>query len=125
MTYLVDLIMLLLKVDCCIRQRRLKHNMPTLPSYLAYGSTTFEDAPTVCRFDTDSFKIGIGTFASYCMANNPNLFDNLKPTPVQQSVEGISAGLDIVGKGTFVFDIEDDNGSTIPSESMTACTYLI
>jgi len=99
--------------------------MPTLPSYLAYGSTTFEDAPTVCRFDTDSFKIGIDTFASYCMANNLNLFDNLKPTPVQQSVEGISAGLDIVGRVHLFLTSKTTMAASIPSESMTACMYLI
>ena len=31
-------------------------------------------------------------------------------TPASQSVEGINAGLDIAGKGTFIFDVEDDDG---------------
>jgi len=76
-----------------------------------HSSVATSDSPTVCRFDTDSFKIGVDTFASKCMVNNPSLLDNLTLTPRTQSVEGISAGLDIAGHGTFVFDIEDDNGS--------------
>ena len=68
------------------------------------------NSTTVCRFDTDSFNIGVDTLASKCMANNPSFFEHLKLTEKTQSVQGISAGLDIAGHGTFIFDIEDDDG---------------
>ena len=107
MTYLVDLILLFIKFDCCVRHRRRNHYLPLLP--LAYES--LDDAPISCRFDTDSFKIGVDSFASRCMANNPDYFEHLKLNKaVKRSVQGISKGLDIAGEGTFVLDIEDDVG---------------
>ena len=44
------------------------------------------------------------------MANNKAYFEDLVIHRERtQSVQGISEGLEIVGTGTFVFDIEDDN----------------
>ena len=63
------------------------------------------------RFDTDSFKIGVDNHASRCMANSPSFFENLRIiTKSRNRVGGIQGGLAIRGEGTFVFDIEDDNG---------------
>ncbi len=60
------------------------------------------------RFDSNSFCIGIDTHASRCMANAPHLFENLRLSD-KGKVQGINNGLEIKGKGTFKFKIEDNN----------------
>jgi hypothetical protein len=65
--------------------------------------------PTM-RFDTDSFLIGINTFASITMATRPEHFDDLILTKKDGIVKGIEGCLAIKGKGTFKFNIEDDHG---------------
>ncbi len=59
------------------------------------------------RFDTDSFVIGVDTFASITLGNCPDRFKDLK-THNNMEVEGIQGGLDIKGTGTFKFHIKDD-----------------
>jgi hypothetical protein len=65
--------------------------------------------PYPIGFDSKSFPIGINTHASRCMAGYPHLFEDLRLSN-EGEVEGISDGLKIMGKGTFKFKIEDDNG---------------
>jgi hypothetical protein len=65
--------------------------------------------PTM-HFDTDSFLIGINTFASIMMATRPEHFDDLILTKKDGIVKGIEVGLAIKGKGTFKFNIEDNHG---------------
>jgi hypothetical protein len=60
-------------------------------------------------FDTDSFVIGIDTFASITLGNHPDQFEDLKMHD-DTEVEGIKGGLDIKGTGTFKFHIKDDKG---------------
>ena len=43
------------------------------------------------------------------MANSPHLFDDLILSDVVK-VDGINEGLAILGKGTFKFNISDDDG---------------
>jgi hypothetical protein len=45
------------------------------------------------------------------MVNAPHLFEHLKLVEVGE-VEGIKSGLDIMGTGTFKFNIKDDDGMT-------------
>jgi hypothetical protein len=61
------------------------------------------------RFDSDSFPIGVDNHASYCYVNSSHLLDNLI-LPNKSSVDGITDGLPIKGKGTFKFTIEDNKG---------------
>jgi hypothetical protein len=61
------------------------------------------------RFDTNSFIIGVDTFASITLRNHPDQFENLKMHD-DMDVEGIQGGLDIKGTGTFKFHIEGDKG---------------
>jgi hypothetical protein len=61
------------------------------------------------RVDSDFFPIGVDNHASYCYANSPHLLDNLVLSN-KGSVDGITDGLPIKGKGTFKFTIGDDNG---------------
>ncbi len=60
-------------------------------------------------FDSDSFPIGVDNHALYCYVNSPHLLDNLVLSN-KGSVDGITDGLPIKGKGTFKFTIGDDNG---------------
>ncbi len=77
---------------------------PTYPALLSAVNSTL-----AIRFDTDSYPIGIDSHTSRCMVNAPHLFEDLKLKELGE-VEGIKAGIDIKGKGTFKFKIEDDNG---------------
>jgi hypothetical protein len=61
-------------------------------------------------FDTDSFLIGVDSFASVTMATQPKQFEDLI-FDAGQSVQGIEGGLAIKGHGTFIFNIEDDEGT--------------
>jgi hypothetical protein len=61
------------------------------------------------RFDTNSFVIGIDTFASITLGNHSDQFEDLKMHN-NTEVEGIKGGLYITGTGTFKFHIEDDKG---------------
>jgi hypothetical protein len=61
------------------------------------------------RFDTNSFLIGIDTFASITLGNYPDQFEDLKMNN-NTEVEGIKGGLDIKGSRMFKFHIEDDEG---------------
>jgi hypothetical protein len=51
----------------------------------------------------------VDNHASYCYINSPHLLDNLVLLN-KGSVDGITDGLPIKGKGTFKFTIGDDNG---------------
>jgi hypothetical protein len=62
------------------------------------------------RFDTDSFLIGVDSFVSVTMATRPEQFEDLI-LDAGQSVQGIEGGLAIKGHGTFIFNIEDDEGT--------------
>jgi hypothetical protein len=44
------------------------------------------------------------------MANAPHLFEDLRLTPEHRKVDGIGEGLKVVGTGTLVLQIQDDNG---------------
>jgi hypothetical protein len=61
------------------------------------------------HFNTNSFVIGVGTFASIMLGNHPDQLEDLKMHN-NPEVEGIKGGLDIKGSGTFKFHIEDDKG---------------
>jgi hypothetical protein len=61
------------------------------------------------RFDTNSFVIGVDTFASITLGNHPDQFEDRKMHN-DTEVEEIKGGLDIKGSGTFKFHIEDNKG---------------
>ena len=77
------------------------------------------------HFDTDSFLIGINTFASITIVTHPEHFDDLILTKKDGIVEGIEGGLAIKGKGTFKFNIEDDHGKVHHTKFPAARTYLV
>jgi hypothetical protein len=114
LTYLLPLTLITFKVGCHIEHslRRIKAalTIERLPKLVAFAAAT--DLPYKVpriRFDTDSFVIGVDTFASITLGNPPDQFEDLKMHD-DTEVEGIKGGLDIKGTGTFKFHIEDDEG---------------
>jgi hypothetical protein len=113
-TYLLPLALITFKVGCHVEHsvRRLKASLTInrLPKLAAFAAAT--DLPYQVpriRFDTDSFVIGVNTFASITLGNHPDQFEDLKMHK-DTEVEGIKGGLDIKGTGTFKFHIKDDKG---------------
>jgi hypothetical protein len=81
-----------------------------LPKIVAFAaSTTLPYQVLSIRFDTDSFVIGVDTFASITLGNHPDQFEDLKEHD-DTEVEGIKGGLGIKGTGTFKFHIKDNKG---------------
>ena len=80
---------------------------------LAYNAQRTTAGSSIARFDTDSFKISVDNCASRCLANNNAYFEDLRPLSSldHNHVGGINGGVEVVAMGTFVFDIEDDNGT--------------
>ncbi len=81
-----------------------------LPKIVAFAvSTTLPYYVPSIHFNTDSFVIGVDTFASITLGNHPDQFENLK-THDNTEVEGIKGGLGIKGTRTFKFHIKDNEG---------------
>jgi hypothetical protein len=127
-TYLLPLALISFKVGCCV-----KHSLRCLqatlnmhqcqPKIFAFAaSTTLPYQVPSIRFDTDSFVIGVDTFASITLGNHPHQFENLK-THDDKKVEGIKGGLGIKGTGTFKFHIKDDKGR-VPLIKIPNSKYL-
>jgi hypothetical protein len=95
-----------------------------LPKLVAFAVVTdlLFQVPRI-RFDTDSFVIGVDTFASITLGNHPNQFNDLKMHN-DTEVEGIKGGLDIKRTSTFKFHIKDKKEGYILSRYPTASTYL-
>jgi hypothetical protein len=90
-----------------------------LPKLVAFAVATQlpYQVPRI-RVDTNSFIIGINTFASFTLGNHPDQFEDLKMHD-DTEVEGIKGGLDIKGTGMMTKE-----GCT-SSKSQTASMYLI
>jgi hypothetical protein len=109
-TYLVPALFATLKVGCCVEDKLRRFLCPLLraPRFLALQGSLLADPAVRC--DSDSVSIGNDNHASRCMANAPHLFEDLHLIDNAGEVNGIGDGLEIKGKGTFKFYIEDDNG---------------
>jgi hypothetical protein len=115
-SYLVPLAFRSFQVGCCLEswlQCRGLRDLPkqALSKLTAMNSELRAPGPYPIGFDSNSFPIGINTHASRCMAGYPHLFEDLQLSD-KGKVEGINDGLKIMGKGTFKFKIEDNNGRT-------------
>ncbi len=78
--------------------------------FLAQESHFEQDSPTyLARFDTNSFRIGVDTLCTCTLSGNKEHFENLRLYKGKE-VTGISGGLEIAGEGTFVFNIQSDDG---------------
>jgi hypothetical protein len=109
-SYLVPALLAAFKVGCHveIELRCFLRPIQRAPRFLELQSASLSN-PTV-RFDLDLFEIGINNHASQCMANAPHLFEDLRLIDDAGEVNGIGDGLEIKGRGTFVFLLADDNG---------------
>ena len=74
------------------------------------SKTTLQFASPRVKFNSDSYPIGVDSHASKCMVNKAHLFEDLCLNKDTGQVNGISDGLEIAGKGTFRFNIKDDEG---------------
>jgi hypothetical protein len=84
--------------------------LPKLVTFAAATQLPYQ-APRI-HFDTNSFVIGINTFASVTLENHPNQFEDLTLHSEKEKaeVEGIKGGLDIKGTGKFKFHTKDNKG---------------
>ncbi len=82
-TYLLPLALITFKVGCQVEHslRRIKAalTIKRLPKIIAFTAATQlpYQVPRIC-FDTYSFVIGVGTFASITLGNHPDQFEDLK-----------------------------------------------
>jgi hypothetical protein len=115
-TYLLPLALIIFKVGCCVKHsmRHLKValTIKCLPNLVAFAVATNlpYQVPRIC-FNTNSFVIGVDTYALVTMGNHPDHFKDLKLHSGEDNteVEGIKGGLEIKGTGTFKFHIEDND----------------
>ncbi len=116
-TYFLPLALIAFKVGCQVEHsiHRLKAalTIERLPKLVAFAAATQlpYQVPRI-RFNTNSFVIGIDTFASVTLENHPNQFEDLKLHSEKDDtdMEGIKGGLDIKGTGMFKFCIKDNKG---------------
>ena len=75
------------------------------------------DSPRSILFDTDSYRIGIGNFASFCMSHDRDHFITYNASDVQEC-KGIVACLKIEVRGALKFRIDNDgitHSITVPN----------
>ena len=89
------------------------HHQQSTRTYRAFVIThdAASKLPTSVRFDTDSFRIDIDSFASACMYLNREHFTSYKEES-GHACKGISSRLNIAGWGMPNFNIDNDNGRT-------------
>ncbi len=115
LTYLLLLTLIFFKVGCCVEHslhclRAALNINQCLPEIVAFtASTTLPCQVSRIHFDTNSFVIGVDTFASITLGNHPDQFEDLKEQN-DMEVEGIQGGLSIKGTGTFKYHIKDNEG---------------
>jgi hypothetical protein len=109
-TYLFPALFTTFKVGCRVEAFLRRYSCPPY-SHLAFQSKqTLQPTSPPVRFDSNSFLIGVDNHASRCMANDTHLFEDLRLNKNNGHVDGIADGLAIKGKGTFKFDIIDNDG---------------
>ena len=128
LTYLLPVDIIAYKAGCQV-ERFLQgfchlFHRPHMLQRIAYQSERgYSTLLPTMRFDTDSFLIGINSFASVTMVTRPDQFEDLI-LDTGQSVQGIEGGLAIKGHGTFKFNIEDDKG-TVHSIKIVDSMYVL
>jgi hypothetical protein len=84
-----------------------------LPNFVTFAVATNlpYQVPRIC-FNTNSFVIGVNTYALVTMGSHFDQFEDLKLHNGKDDteVEGIKGGLEIKGTGMFEFHIKDDEG---------------
>ena len=86
----------------------------TILAYKAFRQNKKGRSARLTTFDTDSFQIGIDTYASACMSNSKDDFlpGSLKPLRRTTTITPYGKGtpLECNMKGTLLWKVEDDNG---------------
>lgn len=83
---------------------------------IAFSAKGRKAAPHACKFDTDSYAIGVDTYASRCIS--PFIVDfvkgSLRPVGSNKKVKpfGKGVGLNIPMMGTLKWKFQDDTGRT-------------
>jgi hypothetical protein len=98
-----------LKAGCRVESSLQNLHHPHHAWFTALQSTHCNPWSNQVHFNSDSIPIGVDNHASYCYVNSPHLLDDLVLSN-EGSVDGITDGLPIKGRGTFKFTIGDDNG---------------
>jgi hypothetical protein len=115
LTYCLPLALISFKVGCHVEHSlcrlratlSINHCLPKIVAFAA--STTLPYQVPRIHFNTNSFVIGMDTFASITLGNHPDQFEDLKEHD-NTEVEEIQGGFGIKGTGTFKFHIKDDKG---------------
>jgi hypothetical protein len=117
-TYLWPLLWKPFQVGCCFKCSLRKwvkwihqmcHATRHMATRLAFQA---EDSGSQVCFDTDSIPTGVDNHASWCMAHNKRLFEDLCLNQVEQQVRGFNNGLAIAGQGMMVITIDNDSRRT-------------
>jgi hypothetical protein len=93
------------RVESSLRNRHHSHHA----QFTALQGTHGNPWSNQVHFDSDSFPNSVANHALYCYVNSPHLMDDLVLSN-KGSVDGITDGLPIKGKGTFKFTIKDNSG---------------
>jgi hypothetical protein len=120
-TYLFSSLWGAYRVGCCIKAnlwfvvkwlRAIGHTGRLLFSgrHLALQANQSRRASAHAWFNTNLFAIGVDNHASCFMGNNRRQFKILVVAHAAQGIGRISKGLAIEGKGTYVFDVNDNTG---------------
>ena len=96
------------RVECFLRRSGCLVRSPT--RFTAMAGKTKSNLDPYMSFDSDSFWIGVNNHASFCMADSPHMFEDLRLTNQEIQVQGIGKGLKVKGMRTFVMRINDDDG---------------
>jgi hypothetical protein len=102
-TYLFPALFAAYKVGCRVEIFLRPFSGPPTwdPSHLVFQSEAMlQSASSPVRFDSDSYPIGVDSHTSRCMVNKTHLFEDLHLNKDKGQVDGISNGLEIVGKGS-------------------------
>jgi hypothetical protein len=98
------------RVENFVRPLKAALTIERLPKFVAFAAATqLPYQVSRMHFDTNSFVIGVNTFASIMLGNHPDQFEDLKMHN-DTEVEGTKGGFDIKGSGMFKFYIKDDEG---------------
>ncbi len=98
-----------LKAGCCVDSYFQSLHHPHHACFTALQGTHSNLWSKQVHFDSDYFPIVVENHASYCYVNSPHLSGDLVLSN-ESSVDAISDGLPIKGKGTFNFTIGNING---------------
>ena len=83
---------------------------------VAFSSSFCKVTPAMCKMDTDSFAVGVDSYASRCISPFINDFikGSLRPLMISKTVRpfGQGKGLNIIMIGILIWKFQDNDGVT-------------